>query len=119
MLDYNIAVISLTVLLVNMSYGLTAPILPPLMEERGVPSSCIGFVWTSFSVAVIFVAILAGAIVDCIGHARLMTIGAVIMAAAIAAYSTAVYINSNDQWYIFLGMAVFLNTIQGRYNIHS
>ena len=93
--DYNIAVIGLTVLLVNMSYGLTAPILPQLMEDRGVPSSLIGWIWTTFSIAVIIVSPIAGKVVDCIGHSRLMSIGAVMMAAAIASYSTAFYIDDD------------------------
>ena len=113
MLDYNIIVICVTVLLVNMSYGLTAPILPPLLEARGVASSYIGSIWTCFSVAVIIVSLIAGSIVNCVGHSLLMTIGAMVMAAAIAAYSTAVYI-PDDGGYEFLYLAIALNTIQGK-----
>ena len=114
MLDYNIAVVCLTVLIVNTSYGLTAPILPPLLEARGVSSSLIGFVWSSFSIAVIIVSLIAGKLVDCIGHSKLMSIGCTIMATAISCYSLAIYIDDDDK-YFFLGLAITLNTIQGKF----
>ena len=117
--DYNIAVIGLTVLLVNMSYGLTSPILPQLLEDRGVPSSLIGWIWAAFSIAVIIVSPIAGKIVDCTGHARLMSIGAIIMAAAIACYSTAIYIDDDANKYVFLWLAIGLNTIQGKFSMQA
>ena len=116
MLDYNIVVISLTVLLANASYGLSAPILPQLLEDRGVAASWTGFIWASFSVAVIFVSLIAGSIVDCVGHSRLMSIGATIMALAIAAYSSAIYIDetTENSKYVFLGLAIFLSAVTGK-----
>ena len=116
--DYNIAVIGLTVLLVNMSYGLTAPILPQLLEDGGVPSSLIGWIWATFSIAVIIVSPIAGKIVDCSGHSRLMSIGAVMMAAAIASYSTAIYIDDDANKYAFFYLAIVLNAIQGRCKVN-
>ena len=114
MFDYNIAVVCVTVLIVNTSYGLTAPILPPLLEAKGVSSSLIGLIWSSFSIAVIVVSLIAGKIVDCIGHAKLMSIGCTIMATAISCYSLAIYIEEDDK-YFFLGLAIALNTIQGKF----
>ena len=116
MLDYNMVVIASTTLLANISYGLTAPILPQFLEDRGVASSWTGFIWASFSIAVILVSLIAGSIVDRVGHSRLMVIGATIMAAAIAAYSTAIYFDdgTEDSKYILLGLAISLSTIQGK-----
>ena len=113
MLDYNIVVIALTVLLTNTSYGLSAPILPQLLEDRGVASSWTGFIWASFAIGVILVSLIAGSIVDRVGHSRLMTIGAAVMASAIAAYSTAVCIDDSDEnsKYLLLGLAIFLSTV--------
>ena len=116
MLDYNMVVIASTTLLANISYGLTAPIMPQFLEDRGVASSLIGLSWASFSIAVILVSLIAGSIVDRVGHTRLMVIGSSVMAAAIAAYSTAIYFDegSEDSKYILLGLAILLNIIQGK-----
>ena len=116
MLDYNMVVITLTTLLANTSYGLTAPILPQYLEDRGVASSWTGFIWASFSTAVILVSLIAGSIVDRVGHSKLMSIGAILMATAIAAHSTAPFFDDSieDSKYVLLGMIIFLNIIQGK-----
>ena len=116
MLDYNMVVIASTTLLANTSYGLTAPILPQFLEDRGVASSWNGFIWASFSIAVILVSLIAGSIVDRVGHTRLMMIGTIVLAASIAAYSTAIYFDgvSEESKYILIGLATLLNIIQGK-----
>ena len=59
----------------------------------------------------IIFSLIAGAIVDSCGHARLMAFGALFMSVCIAAFSTAIYID--DNWLIIV-VGVLLRIGQGK-----
>mmetsp|Transcript_41108 Transcript_41108/g.53941 ORF Transcript_41108/g.53941 Transcript_41108/m.53941 type:complete len:147 (+) Transcript_41108:227-667(+) len=58
----------------------------------------------------VFVSLLAGSIVDKVGHARLMSFGALLMALSIAAFSSAIYLDSN---LAIILLAIILRILQG------
>mmetsp|Transcript_41109 Transcript_41109/g.53948 ORF Transcript_41109/g.53948 Transcript_41109/m.53948 type:complete len:80 (+) Transcript_41109:227-466(+) len=58
----------------------------------------------------VFVSLLAGSIVDGVGHARLMSFGALLMAFSIGSFSTAVYLDSNST---IILLAIILRILQG------
>jgi len=59
----------------------------------------------------VFVSLLAGSIVDKVGHARLMSFGALLMALSIAAFSSAIYLDSN---LAIILLAIILRILQGK-----
>ena len=113
MLDRNICIILLTVLLSNTIYGLAAPFLPQLLDDKGVPSSYTGVIFAVYSISMIVVSLVAGVIVDKCGHARLMAFGSILMSVSIAAFSTAIYLDSN--WSIIC-LAIVLRIGQGKFS---
>ena len=95
MFDYNIVVISLTVLLANASYGLSAPILPQLLKDKGVPESLIGSIWATFSIAVLIISLIAGKIVDVVGHSNMMSCATLLMAVTDASFGAVFQLEQN------------------------
>lgn len=103
MLDRNLAIVYLTILLANVIYGLVAPFLPQFLEERGIVSSWTGLIIAVYSISMVIFSPIAGAIVDSAGHAKMMALGAFLMAFSIAAFSIEIYIDS-DWLIIFIAM---------------
>ena len=68
MIDRNIAIMLCSTFLANTLYGLAAPFLPSLLEAKGVQSVWTGIIFASYAIAMIFMSLVAGKIVDRIGH---------------------------------------------------
>ena len=111
MLDRNLVIVYLTILLANVIYGLVAPFLPQFLEEREILSSWTGLIIAVYSISMVIFSPIAGAIVDSVGHSKLMGFGGFLMACSIAAFSTEIYIDSN--WFIIF-IAIVLRASQGK-----
>ena len=95
MLDCNLLIILPTTFLANCIYGLMMPFLPLLIEEKGIDTTWTGLIFASYAVALIFVSLIAGKIVDQVTHARTMFIGTLVMAVSISAFSVAFDLEEN------------------------
>ena len=96
MLDCSLGIILLTTFLSNTIYGLAAPFLPHLLEEKGIETFWTGLIFAAYAIATIFVSLIAGMIIDCVSHAKVMFIGTLLMSASIAAFSLA--FNLDENW---------------------
>src|SRR5437763_16740395 len=61
-----------------MGVQLVFPVLPPMMEQLGVSAATIGLVVTAYTVPIIFLAPVAGAIADLHGRGPLLFSGLVL-----------------------------------------
>ena len=111
MLDRKLGIILITALISNTIYGLAAPFLPQLLEDKGIASSWTGVIFAVYSISMVVVSLIAGSIVDSVGHSRLMSFGSLLMATSIASFSTAIYLEQN--WTI-IGLAIILRILQGK-----
>ena len=92
MLDHNLGIILVIALISNTIYGLAAPFLPKLLENKGIASSWNGVIFAVNSISMVVVTLIAGQIVDSIGLSRLMSYGSLLMAVSIACCSSAIYL---------------------------
>ena len=110
MLDCSLCIILLTTFLSNTIYGLAAPFLPQLLEEKGIDPTWTGLIFASYAIATIFVSLIAGKIVDKISHAWVMFAGTLLMSGSIAAFSCAFSLEEN--WEI-IAVSIGLRLAQG------
>ena len=96
MLDYDLCIIILNTFLANNIYGLAAPFLPKLLEEKGIEPIWTGLIFAAFAIAYIFASVIAGKIVDRVSHTLIMFIGSLLMAVSIAAFS--IVFNLEENW---------------------
>ena len=94
MLDKNSAIILVTIFLSNTIYGLAAPFLPKLLEDKEIAQSWTGIIFASYAVSQVCFALICGKIVDGCGHKKIMVIGAFGMSCAIASFSVAIYLDA-------------------------
>eukprot|EP00353_Schmidingerella_taraikaensis_P006822 CAMPEP_0185568234 /NCGR_PEP_ID=MMETSP0434-20130131/1255_1 /TAXON_ID=626734 ORGANISM="Favella taraikaensis, Strain Fe Narragansett Bay" /NCGR_SAMPLE_ID=MMETSP0434 /ASSEMBLY_ACC=CAM_ASM_000379 /LENGTH=67 /DNA_ID=CAMNT_0028182679 /DNA_START=119 /DNA_END=318 /DNA_ORIENTATION=+ len=64
-------------------YGLAAPFLPALLEERGVASTWTGLIFGIYAISMVVFSLITGKIVDKVGHNKIMAIGTFVMALSI------------------------------------
>ena len=60
--------------LTNASFSIVAPILPPVLEEKGIDERWIGLIFAAFPIAKIPTALVVGKVVDSCGHTKMIAI---------------------------------------------
>jgi len=110
MLDRYFLTILVTTFLVNTMYGLAAPFLPALLEERGVASTWTGLIFGIYAISMVVFSLITGKIVDKVGHNKIMAIGTFVMALSIVSFAAAIYIDSNG---LIIAFAIVLRILQG------
>jgi len=91
-------------------YGLAAPFLPALLEERGVASTWTGLIFGIYAISMVVFSLITGKIVDKVGHNKIMAIGTFVMALSIVSFAAAIYIDDN---LLIIAFIVALRVLQG------
>ena len=87
----------------NLVYGLTSPILPKTLEERGISEVWTGIIFASFPISAFPACILAGIYLEKIGHVREMGWGCVLF--AVSSCFMGVIVDMEDEfWTIVLSI---------------
>ena len=85
MVDCSLCIILTMTFLSNTIYGLAAPFLPQLLEEKGINPTWTGLIFAAFAIAFNFSSLIAAKIVDSISHARIMFASTLLMSGSVAA----------------------------------
>ena len=86
MVDYTLLLVLVTLLCSNIIYGLAAPFLPTVLEEKDIDNVWTGIIFAAYAVSSTFTSIITGKVLQRFGHNRIMMLGAFLMAAAIASF---------------------------------
>ena len=92
MLDKASVLILLMLFQQNSITGLATPLLPPLFDERDIGSTITGVVFTIFSVSFTLISIVAGKIVDSVGHKKVILIAATLMFVTTISYGFLIHL---------------------------
>ena len=91
----NVANLLCALLLSNMTYGLAAPFLPKLLQDKGIESTSTGLILATYAVARIVASLIAGKIIDSMSHSKVLALGSGLMAISIGAFGFATDLQSN------------------------
>ena len=95
MFDKSLLAILLTIFLSNTIYGLASPFLPVVLEEVGVSTTWTGLIFASYAIAGTIVSPIIGAVIDKVGHKKIMATGSILMSAACISFGFVKYIHNN------------------------
>ena len=111
MCDSQLLIVLLTIFFSNTIYGLAAPFLPTVMEERGVDTTWTGLIFAMYAIAVILVSLVAGKTIDYFGHSRIIAFGSLLMAASIVGFGMVDKLHSQG---LLIGVSLLLRALQGK-----
>ena len=95
MFDKSLLAILLTIFLSNTIYGLASPFLPVVLEDVGVSTTWTGLIFASYAIAGTFVSPIIGAVIDKVGHKKIMATGSILMSVACISFGFVKYIHNN------------------------
>ena len=95
MCDARKSVLLLAIFLSNISYSLSMPFLPIILEDRGISSTWTGIIFAIFSVATTFTSLIIGKVVDKIGHRTVIISSLILLAVSVFAFGFIIRLNSN------------------------
>lgn len=105
-----ISILGLTAL-TNSAYAIIAPFLPFKFEDKHIDASWIGYVFCSYSIAVIVFSPLCGSVIRITGRVNLIIIGIVIMGLSFIAFGLiSTYIEDVN---LFIGLSLLARFLQG------
>lgn len=108
--DFTLIVVCFIALLANSAYSLIAPFLPIELQNYGVPLELNGYVFSSYSVAVILCSPLTVIFLKRIKRKTLIQIGVFSMGSSMIMFGLISYI---DRTYLFYSLALIARFIQG------
>jgi MFS family permease len=94
--------------LTNSAYAIIAPFLPFKFEEKGIDAGWIGYVFSSYSIAVIVFSPLCGSFIRLTGRINLIIIGINLMGFSFIAFGLISSIKDEKQFIILSLLARFL-----------
>mmetsp|Transcript_25968 Transcript_25968/g.51767 ORF Transcript_25968/g.51767 Transcript_25968/m.51767 type:complete len:462 (-) Transcript_25968:248-1633(-) len=109
-LNRSTSTILVMIFLSNTIYGLGAPFLPKLLAQKDIDQVWTGIIFAVYAVSQVCFALICGKIVDRLGHRKVMVVGALTMAAAVAAFGIVSYLDS--KWQINT-LCIALRAFQG------
>jgi MFS family permease len=93
----------------NCAYAIVAPFLPFELERQGISQAYMGYVFASYSIAVIFLSPLFGAYIHIIKRTRLILIGILAMGISFFLLGLSDKINHNVP--LFISVTLFARFI--------
>jgi predicted MFS family arabinose efflux permease len=111
-LKWNALVFSILGLtaLTNTAYAIIAPFLPFKFEEKHIDASWIGYVFSSYSIAVIVFSPLCGSIIRLTGRINLIILGVNLMGLSFIAFGL---ISSVKEPNLFIALSLLARFLQG------
>ena len=74
----SLVLLGLSLLVVNLGFGMFTPILPQYADTLGIDASALGFAYSLYNVALLVCLVPAGAMADRFGRVRMIVIGTVL-----------------------------------------
>lgn len=71
----------------NISYGIAAPFLPQILEDKGIESTWTGLIFAVFAITGLITSLCIGKVLDHVGHRVITTIGSILMGLSIFGFS--------------------------------
>ena len=105
MVDKSIKLILLVLLLSSMIYGLASPILPKIIQSKGITLSWTGVIFAAYVISYMLMAPIISANIDSFGHAKVMASGVLLMALSITSFGLINIIDTNS---IIISFAIVL-----------
>ena len=112
MFDFALLIVLVAPLGSNIIYGLASPFLPTVLEEKDINNVWTGIIFAAYAVSATFTSIITGKVIGKFGHNRIMTLGAFLMAGAIASFG---FIEEIDEAEYVIILSVCLRLLQGKY----
>jgi MFS family permease len=94
----------------NSAYAIIAPFLPFEFKKKGIDQEWIGYIFTIYSVAVIFASPMVGKMISMIGRRNLIITGLVLMGSSFIAFGMIGVIEDKS---IFIALALIIRLCQG------
>ena len=113
MVDCALLLVLVTLLGTNIIYGLASPFLPTVIEMKDIDNFWTGIIFAAYAVSATFTSIIIGKVLGKFGHNRIMTLGAFLMAGAIASFG---FIEEIDEAEYVIILSVSLRLLQGKYH---
>jgi MFS family permease len=105
-LDLTILSMMFVSFLSNSAYALIAPFLPFLFAEKGIELSLMGYIFSTYSVAVIICSPFVGKMLSKLGRRRFIQIGLFTMGLSMLAFAFISYIDSSRTTFISLAFVI-------------
>jgi MFS family permease len=102
-----ISILGLTAL-TNSAYAIIAPFLPVKFEAKGIDAGWIGYVFSSYSIAVIVFSPLCGSLISVTGRVNLIIMGIVLMGLSFIAFGLISYIEDVNMFIVLSLLARFI-----------
>ena len=112
MADKAKLIICTILFLSNTIYGLASPFLPTILDDLGIDSLWTGIIFGSYAIAAAIVSPIAGSIIDKCGHAKMLSLGTILMSIACTSFGLAEYLEGNNTAIIVA--AICLRVLQGK-----
>ena len=103
----------LIMILSSAFYALSAPFLPIMFEEKQIRQEYVGFVFASFSLALIIFSPQVGRMIDHFGQPNLLGFGLLLMGLSVLSFG---YVKQIKDEATVICMSLFLRFIQGKFN---
>ena len=98
-------ILYLVMILSSAFYALSAPFLPVMFEEKDIGAEYVGFVFASFSIALIIFSPLVGGLIDHFGQPNLLGFGLTLMGVSVLGFGFVKSIEDNSA---VIAMSLFL-----------
>jgi MFS family permease len=96
--------------------GVASPLVPPLFQDKNIGSTLTDIVFASFALAFTLIALVAGKVVDSVGHKKVIIFAAILMFFTTVSYGLVCKIESQT-WLV--SVAIVLNISQGKRKTNS
>ena len=92
MVDKAKLILCIIILFANTIYGLASPFLPTILNDLGIDEVWTGIIFATYAIAACVTSPVAGKVVDKCGHAKMLSIGSLLMAVACTSFGLAQYV---------------------------